>query len=25
MNSPPGTPFHQQVANVRAKVAGGRG
>jgi hypothetical protein len=20
MNSPPGTPFHQQVANVRAKV-----
>ena len=21
MNSPPGTPFHQQVANVRAKVS----
>jgi len=25
MNSPPGTPFHQQVANVHAKVGGGRG
>jgi phosphonopyruvate decarboxylase len=24
MNSPPGTPFHQQVANVHAKVAAGR-
>jgi phosphonopyruvate decarboxylase len=24
MNSPPGTPFHQQVANVHAKVAGAR-
>ena len=24
MNSPPGTPFHQQVADVRAKVTGGR-
>jgi len=23
MNSPPGTPFHQQVANVRAKVGSG--
>jgi phosphonopyruvate decarboxylase len=23
MNSPPGTPFHQQVANLRAKVAAG--
>ena len=24
MNSPPGTPFHQQVADVRAKVTGAR-
>jgi hypothetical protein len=24
MNSPPGTPFPQQVANLRAKVTGAR-
>jgi len=24
MNSPPGTPFHQQVADLRARVAGAR-
>jgi hypothetical protein len=24
MNSPPGTPFHQQVADVRAKLTGAR-
>jgi hypothetical protein len=24
MNSPPGTPFHQQVAELRAKVTAAR-